>query len=134
MQNFRVGHVHLIFLCVNLICTGSRFSVEYGLEEFIFDVTGDLDGRVLTLCVKFKEDESKFSTAMQKHSRWVLALAWTPNATLLHHLTQNIPTCWYILALPIPDAKPKICVILDAKPKICNPRVQSVEYRWRWAF
>ena len=25
----------------------------------------------------------------QNHSRWVLALAWTPNATLLRHLTQN---------------------------------------------
>ena len=45
----------------------------------------------------------------------------------------EIPTCWYILALP----NAKICVILDAKPKICvtpdaNPRRQSVEYRWRW--
>ena len=28
------------------------------------------------------------------------ALGWTPNATLLRHLTQNIPTCWYILVLP----------------------------------
>ena len=44
----------------------------------------------------------------------------------------EIPTCWYILALPptpIPDANPKICVTPDA-----NPRRQSVEYRWRWAF
>ena len=44
----------------------------------------------------------------------------------------EIPTCWYILALPptrIPDAKPKICITPDA-----NPRRQSVEYRWRWAF
>ena len=29
---------------------------------------------------------------LQNHWRWVLALAWTPNATLLRHLTQNIPT------------------------------------------
>ena len=47
----------------------------------------------------------------------------------------EIPTCWYILALP----NAKICVTPDAKPKICvipkaNPRRQSVEYRWRWAF
>ena len=47
----------------------------------------------------------------------------------------EIPTCWYILALP----NAKICVTSDAKPKICvspdaNPRRESVEYRWRWAF
>ena len=59
----------------------------------------------------------------------------TPNATLLHPLTQNIPTCWYILALP----NAKICVSPNAKLKICvspdaNPRRQSMEYRWRWAF
>ena len=65
---------------------------------------------------------SLYSTAMQNHSRWVLALASTSNATLLRHLTQNIPTCWYILALPnakicvTPDAKPKICVTPDANP------------------
>ena len=45
----------------------------------------------------------------------------------------EIPTCWYILALP----NAKICVTPDTKPKICvtpdaNPRRQSVEYRWRW--
>ena len=38
----------------------------------------------------------------------------------MRHLTQNIPTCWYILALPnakigvTPDAKPKIGVTPDA--------------------
>ena len=37
----------------------------------------------------------------------------------------EIPTCWYILALP----NAKICVTPDA-----NPRCQSVEYRWRWVF
>ena len=47
----------------------------------------------------------------------------------------EIPTCWYILALP----NAKICVSPDAKLKIfvspdANPRCQSVEYRWRWAF
>ena len=78
---------------------------------------------------------SLYFTATQNHWCWVLALAQTPNTTLLHHLTQNIPTCWYILALP----NAKICVTPDAKPKICvtpdaNPRHQSVEYRWRWAF
>ena len=78
---------------------------------------------------------SLYSTATQNYSRWVLASAWTPNATLLRHLTQNIPTCWYILALPnaticvSPDTKLKSCVSPDA-----NPRRQSVEYRWRWAF
>ena len=44
----------------------------------------------------------------------------------------EIPTCWYILALPptpIPNANPKICVTPDT-----NPRRQSMEYRWRWAF
>ena len=35
-----------------------------------------------------------------------------PNATLLRHLTQNIQTCWYILALP----NAKICVTPDANP------------------
>ena len=35
----------------------------------------------------------------------------------------EIPTCWYILALP----NTKICVFPDA-----NPRHQSVEYRLRW--
>ena len=60
---------------------------------------------------------SLYSTATQNHSHWVLALAWIPNAT------QNIPTCWYILALP----NTKICVTPDA-----NPRRQSVEYRWHW--
>ena len=35
----------------------------------------------------------------------------------------EIPTCWYILALP----NAKICVFPDA-----NPRRQSVEYRFRW--
>ena len=35
----------------------------------------------------------------------------------------EIPTCWYILALP----NAKICVFPDA-----NPRRQSVEYRLRW--
>ena len=78
---------------------------------------------------------SLYSSAKQNHWRWVLALAQTPNATLLRHLMQNIQTCWYILALPnakiclTPNAKPKICVTPDA-----NPRRQSVEYRWRWAF
>ena len=47
----------------------------------------------------------------------------------------EIPTCWYILALP----NAKICVTPDTKPKICfapdaNPQCQSVEYRWHWAF
>ena len=66
-------------------------------------------------------------------------------STLLRPLTQNIPTCWYILALPnakicvSPDVKLKICVSPDVKLKICvspdaNPRRQSMEYRWRWAF
>ena len=31
-QNFRVGHVHFIFLAVHFICVGSHFSVEYGLN------------------------------------------------------------------------------------------------------
>ena len=35
----------------------------------------------------------------------------------------EIPTCWYILALP----NAKICVFPDA-----NPRRQPVEYRLRW--
>ena len=48
---------------------------------------------------------------------------WLRPPTL--HFTQNIPTCWYILALP----NAKICVSPDA-----NPRHQSVEYRWHWAF
>ena len=51
---------------------------------------------------------------------------------LRQNFALEIPTCWYILALPptpIPDANPKICVTPDA-----NPRRQSVEYRWRWAF
>ena len=30
-QSFRIGHVHIIFLGVEFICVGSRFSVEYGL-------------------------------------------------------------------------------------------------------
>ena len=42
-----------------------------------------------------------------------------------HNFALEIPTCWYILALP----NAKICVTPDA-----NPRRQSVEYRWRWAF
>ena len=51
------------------------------------------------------------------------------------NFTLEIPTCWYILALP----NAKICIIPDAKHKICvtpdtNPRCQSVEYSWRWAF
>ena len=33
---------------------------------------------------------SLYSTATQNHSRWVLALAWTPNATLLHYLYQHV--------------------------------------------
>ena len=58
-----------------------------------------------------------------------------PNATVLRHLTQNIPTCWYFSALP----NAKICVSPDGKLKICvspdaNPRRHAVEYRWRWAF
>ena len=59
-----------------------------------------------------------------------LALGNAPDAGFLRYPTQNIPTCWYILALPptpIPDANPKICVTPDA-----NPRRQSVEYSWRW--
>ena len=35
----------------------------------------------------------------------------------------EIPTCWYILALP----NAKICIFPDA-----NPRRQPVEYRLRW--
>ena len=37
----------------------------------------------------------------------------------------EIPTCWYILALP----NAKICVTPDA-----NPMRQSVVYRWCWVF
>ena len=67
----------------------------------------------------------KYGTA----SRSVSFFPWRQNFAL------EIPTCWYILALP----NAKICVTPDAKPKICvtpdaNPRRQSVEYRWHWAF
>ena len=55
---------------------------------------------------------------------WRWAMPPTPEFCM------EIPTCWYILALPptpITDASPNICVTPDA-----NPRRQSVEYRWRW--
>ena len=77
------------------------------------------------LCIMFRSLLSLYCTATQNHSRWVLALAWTPNTTLLRHVMQNIPTGWYILALP----NAKICVTPNA-----NPRRQSVEYRWHWVF
>ena len=32
MQNFHIGHVHFFFLCVDFLCVGSRFSVEYRLK------------------------------------------------------------------------------------------------------
>ena len=73
---------------------------------------------------------SLYSTRTQNTCRRGLALGNAPNARFLRYPTQNIPTCWYILALPptpIPDANPKICVTPDA-----NPRRQSVEYSWRW--
>ena len=44
---------------------------------------------------------------------------WPNDARFLRYPTQNIPTCWYILALPptpIPDANPKICITPDANP------------------
>ena len=56
--------------------------------------------------------KSLYSTATQNHWCWVLPLVETPNATLLRHLTQNIPTCWYILTLP----NAKICVTPNANP------------------
>ena len=31
-QNFRICHVHFIFVGVDFICVGSGFSVEYGLK------------------------------------------------------------------------------------------------------
>ena len=40
----------------------------------------------------------------------------------------EIPTCWYILALP----NAKNCSNLLKSD--ANPRRQSVEYSWRWAF
>ena len=73
---------------------------------------------------------SLYSTRTQNTWRRGLALGNAPDARFLRYPTQNIPTCWYILALPptpIPNANPKICVTPDA-----NPRRQSVEYRWRW--
>ena len=73
---------------------------------------------------------SLYSTRTQNTWRRGLALGNAPDARFLRYPTQNIPTCWYILALPptpIPDANPKICVTPDAKP-----RRQSVEYSWRW--
>ena len=73
---------------------------------------------------------SLYSTRTQNTWRRGLALGNAPDARFLRYPTQNIPTFWYILALPptpIPDANPKICVTPDA-----NPRRQSVEYSWRW--
>ena len=73
---------------------------------------------------------SLYSTRTQNTWRRGLALGNAPDARFLRYPTQNIPTCWYILALPptpIPDANPKIWVTPDA-----NPRRQSVEYSWRW--
>ena len=32
-QISRVGHIHFIFVCVDFIRVGSRFSVEYGLKD-----------------------------------------------------------------------------------------------------
>ena len=75
---------------------------------------------------------SLYSTRTQNTWRRGLALGSAADARILRYPTQNIPTCWYMLALPptpISDANPKICVSPDA-----NPRRQSVEYRWRWAF
>ena len=37
MQNFRIGPVHFIFLCVDFIPIGSRFSVEYGLKGLVIN-------------------------------------------------------------------------------------------------
>ena len=77
-------------------------------------------------------DYSLYSTRTQNTWRRGLALGSAPDARILRYPTQNIPTCWYILALPptpIPDANPKICFTPDA-----YPRCQSVEHRWRWAF
>ena len=31
-----------------------------------------------------------YSTATQNHLRWILTLAWTPNATILRYLYQNV--------------------------------------------
>ena len=39
-----------------------------------------------------------YSTATQNHLHWVLALAQTPNATILRWV---IPTCWYLKTLKL---------------------------------
>ena len=53
---------------------------------------GDLEQCVWCLdqCEAPTQRLSLYSTATQNHSRWVLALAWTPNATILHYLYQHV--------------------------------------------
>ena len=83
--------------------------------------------RLHTLCLSLNLCSTVvyFALGDAKVWRWGSEPTPGPNATLLRHLTQNIPTCWYILALP----NAKICVTPDA-----NPRRQTVEYKWHWAF
>ena len=61
-----------------------------------------------------KRHLSLYSTAMQNHSRWVF----------LRHLTQKIPTCWYLLNLQ--QVTQILCVTQ------CKSQGESVKYRLGW--
>ena len=67
-----------------------------------------------------------YSTVKQNHSRWVLPLAWTPNATLLRQLTQKIPTCWYL------KTQKHLTPNLKFASPNAKPKRESVEYRLPW--
>ena len=51
-------------------------------------------GKVLVLCVV---NLSLYSTATQNHLHWVLLRHLAQKIILLRYLTQEIPTCWYLL-------------------------------------
>ena len=68
---------------------------------------------------------SLYSTATQNTWRRGLALGSTPDARILHWGYQHVG----ILEPTQTLASGVICVTPDA-----NPRRQSVEYRWHWAF
>ena len=83
--------------------------------------------------IKTPRPLSLYSTATQNTWRRGLAFGNAPDTRILRYLTQNIPTCWYILR-QVTDI---FCVLLDAKPKSCvlpdaKPERKPVEYRLRW--
>ena len=68
-QNFHIGHVHLIFLGVDFIRVGSRFSVEYGLYLLALGHCVGLDPQCETFTLLIPTCSYQIASQTQRESQ-----------------------------------------------------------------